>query len=658
MTRKSLLFCQIIILNVLASSCGQSNEQPINNTTAASPAAILQYAVKTAENTAPKDTETPPDKGGYGFEAIAESLGYQTYVITPEEQKYFGDPRAVKGGLFTFVSERFPITMRTEGQHAGYSENSLIRGLMFETLLMAHPVTREYVPLLASHWKISADKMQFWFRVNPDARWSDGEPVTAEDVIASWNFMMDETLLEPSNILTYEKFERPTAEGKYLVTVKCKDLNWRNLLYFGAGMAIYPAHILKNLTGADYQSQYQFKALPGTGPYTFFESDFKNSQSFTMTRRLDYWGAENPATKHLFNFDKIKFGVVKDNPSLIFEQFKKGDFDFYLVMSAQKWAEETDFDNVKNGWIQKRRIFTERANGMQGYMLNMRQWPFDDKRIRHAFMYLFNREELIQKLYRGQYIIQNSMFSGSVYENPNNEKFAYNPEKAMQLLAEAGWKERNANGWLVKDGKEFRIEIGIEKSDEATATPFQQMLKEYGIDLQLKFVDSNASWKGLMERTFTMDYMAWGGSSYPNPESMFHSSLADKNDNTNIFGFKNKRVDELCALYDKEFDRKKQIEILREIDGIVWEELPFLLILYAPYQRVLFWNRVSYPEYMLARYDYGDYRDVFTYWWFDSEKIAALEAAKKNNTTLPVASEVDVKYWEAFKNASALSDAK
>ncbi len=636
--------------------CGKAADQQEDSGAKQVAVAIPQLAVKTAESIAPKDTETPADKGGYGFEAIAESLGYQTYVITPEDQKYFGDPRAVKGGLLTHVSTRFPVTLRTEGQNAGYEENNTLKTLMYEGLLSTHPVTREYVPALASHWKISEDKMHYWFRIDPNARWSDGKEVTAEDVVATWNFMMDETLMEPSNTLTYGKFDKPVAESKYIASVKCKELNWRNLLYFGSSMVLYPAHIINNLSGTDYLSEYQFKTLPGTGPYTLLEKDFVNQQSFAVTRRLDYWAAESPTAKYICNFDKIKFGVVKDNESLIFEQFKKGDHDFYRVMSARKWAEEADFEGVKNGLVQKRRVFSEQPTGMTGYMLNMREWPFNDTKIRHAFMYLFNREKLNKELFRDQYIIQNSMQAGSVYENPNNEKFSYNPEKAQQLLAEAGWKERNADGWLVKDGKPFQIEIGIDKGAEQVVTPFQQMLKENGIDLQIKFVDQGASWKALMDRSFTIFYMAWGGTGYPNPETMFNSKLADEKDNTNVYGFKNKRVDELCKQYDQEFDRKKQIEIIREIDGIVWEELPFLLSHYAPYERLLFWNRFGYPEYVLSRY-VGDYKDIFTYWWFDPEKVAALDAAQKNNTTLPVG-EVEIKYWESFKNASAVSDAK
>ena len=115
-----------------------------------------------------------------------------------------------------------------------------------------HPTTLDFIPGLASHWFISEDKMTFKFRINPDARWWDGNPVTSEDVIATWDLRMDETILSPFEQITYGKFERPVADSKYIVSVKAKNVNWRNLLYFSASMSLHPHHILKDIDGTDY----------------------------------------------------------------------------------------------------------------------------------------------------------------------------------------------------------------------------------------------------------------------------------------------------------------------------------------------------------------------------------------------------------------------
>ena len=582
---------------------------------------------------------------------MAAELGYTTYEMKPEEQIFFGDPRAKKGGLLRHITTRFPATMRTEGQNANYVENSTIAGLCYESLIGTHPVTLEFIPGLATHWKISDDKMTFWFRINPDARWSDGREVTAADVVATWDLHMDETILSPSDQLVFGKFERPTVEGKYIVSVVAKELSWRNFLYFG-GMSILPSFYLNQIDGTDYLKEYQFKMLPGTGPYEIKEEDIISQESFTLTRRGDYWAKDDPANKYTSNFDKIKFIVVKDNNALIFEKFKKGEADFYTVSAAREWVEETDFEAVQKGWVKKHKIYSEKPAGTSGYAFNMRKWPFDDKRVRMAFTYLYNREKMNEEMYYNEYSMMNSLYSGSVYENPNNEKIVYSPEKAMKLLKEAGYTSRNEDGWLVhEDGRVLRFELAIQKGLDYMVTPVQQMMKEYGIEMQIKYIDGNANWKNLMERNFTIYMQNWGGLVFPNPETSLHSSLADQNNNNNIGGFKSPRVDELLEEYDVTFDQARRVEIIREIDGIYSDIHPAAWGIARNYQRVLFWDKFGYPEYMVGRYT-GDYRTVFTHWWFDADKEKALEEAMANGTDLPKG-EVNVMFWPEYLKATS-----
>lgn len=639
---KKYLFFILIVLFIWGCETKQSMKK---NTLL--PKELRAFAIRTAKTIEAKDTLTSAKDGGYGFKKIAKELGYQTNVPKKEDLKYFGDNRARKGGVLTTILPRYPQTFRTEGKNSTYTENSDLKSMLYESLLDMHPVTLKYIPSLATHWKISKDKMQFWFRINPDARWSDGKQVTTADVIATYDLLMDETILSPSDQLIYSKYERPVAISKYIVSVKCKVLNWRNLLYFGVSMSILPSHYLKGLSGTEYLKKYQFKVLPGTGPYTMLEKDFRNQVSYAVTRRLDYWDKDNPAKKYLYNFDKIKFLVVKDNPTLEFEKFKKGEQDYYTVSQARRWIEDTNFDAVKNGWMQKRKVFSQRPSGTSGYAFNLLRSPFNDRRIRYAFTYLLNREKMNKEMYYNEYLLQNSLYSGSIYENPNNEQIHYNPTKATELLAEAGYKKRNKDGWLVNDkGEVLRVEIGIPKSIDYMVTPFQQMLKEYGIDLQIKFVDSNALWNMRMEKNFTLTYISYSGLVFPNPETSFNSELAEKKNNNNIYGFKNKHVDELLKKYDVEFSQKGRIKIIREIDGIVADTRVAIWTIFRPYMRILFWNKFGYPDYMFSRFS-GDYTSIYAYWWFDPQKVKTLKNAIKNKTILPQG-KINVMYWPDF----------
>jgi len=609
-----------------------------------------EQSVISAENkvTVSKDNSTPAEQGGYGFEAIAEKLGYQTYTFSEKDGNFFGDPNAVKGGTLHYIHSLFPRTMRIIGQNSSQMINArIIQALCYESLMGQHPATLEFVPSLATHWMISEDKLTFKFRINPDARWSDGMPVIAADVVATWDLRMDETILEPSEQLSFGKFERPVAEGKYIVSVNAKSINWRNFLYFST-MAVLPNHILKELDGTAYLEEYTFTMMTGTGPYIIPENKIINQESFILERREDYWAADDPFVQYQYNFDKIKVSVVKDNTALQYEKFKKGEQDFYRVSQARRWVEETDYESIQNGWVKKQRVFSEKPAGTSGYYFNMREWPFDDKRVRYAFTYLYDRVKMNREMYYNEYGYMNSLYAGSVYENPDNNPFHPNPEKAVALLNEAGYTSRNDDGWLVHEetGRILSFELSLPKSYEYMATPVQQMLKEYGMDMQIKFVDYNTMIKNVNERNFSVAMLAYGGLIYPNPETSLKSELADKNDNNNVWGFKSDRVDELLPEYDACFDQNRRIEIIREIDGIYSDVHPTAWSIVRNYQRILYWDKFGFPEWMFTRY-IGEYWSIFSYWWIDPEKEANLEKAMAAGEKLPLAP-LDMKYWPEY----------
>ena len=204
----------------------------------------------------------------------------------------------------------------------GVPEHHILIGVC-EGLTITDPKGgRENLPGVAESWTLKEDQKTYVFNFNPNARWSDGQEVTADDVIASYDIRMDETILMPSTQITYGKIERPEAISKYIVKVKSKNLNWRNMLYFG-GMVILPEHYLKDLDGTAYLEEYNFKMLPGTGPYLIRDEDIINQESYSLVRRDDWWSQDHPTNRYMYNFDRITVSVVKDNPTLEFEKMKK-----------------------------------------------------------------------------------------------------------------------------------------------------------------------------------------------------------------------------------------------------------------------------------------------------------------------------------------------
>ena len=590
-----------------------------------------------------KKFDTPPgadpsvsaEMGGAGF----TGEGWQT----EENYNILGSKNAVKGGSIVMSIPDFPGTLRTEGKDANSYFNRMAQYMMYESLLQLDPVTEEYIPYLATHWKISDDKMKFTFRINPDARWADGKPVVAEDVVATWKLLVDPGILEAYSNILYGTYEEPVAESKYIVSVKSKQLNWRQFLYFAASMAILPAHYIGNITGEQYLEKYQFEFIPGSGPYLIDLKDINKGQSIMIRRRSDYWAEKEKFNIGLNNFDMVRFEVIQD-PSLEFEKFKKGEIDVISVNRAQWWAERYDFDDYKRGLVLKRKIFNENPNGVSGICFNMRKPPFDDIRIRQAFAMLYDREKFNEKLFYNSYFPIYSFFPGSIYENPNNPKIKFDIDKAQQLLADAGWKEKNSDGYLVKNGRIFEVELpfyGV--GQDRYLTIYQEDLKKVGIKMNLRQIDGTTNFKLGNERNFSIITINWTGLRIPNPESSMGPGTADEPNTTNWPGIKDPRIDELCGEYNVSFDKAERVKIIREIDFIATSMQPYAFGWYAPYQRIAFHNKFGYPEWILSRT--RDYLVIPSMWYNDPEKAAEYEDAKKNTSMQLEKGEVDNKFW-------------
>ena len=642
--RSAFLSIAALVLAYTVTACGGGGKpsgQPAPTASTTQPTAAVS-ADKNAYPVFPNaddgaDPAVPAAQGGKGF----TGEGWETNTSFD----LIGDPHAVKGGTLKEYVLDFPGTLRIEGPESNTALNYMIGPMVYESLLSIHPTSLDYIPVLATHWQVSTDHATYRFRINPNARWSDGQPVVADDVVATWKFLMDKGLQSPSSQMTFGKFEPPIAESKYIVSVKSNVLNWRNFLYF-SGMSILPAHVLKTVDGAAYVKDYNFKLMPGSGPYRVEEADIIKGKSVSIRRRADYWAEKVRRNAGLNNFDEIREVVVRDQ-KLAFEMFKKGDIDDYFVNVSREWVEEMNFDRVQRGLIQKRKIFNDAPSGFGGLAFNTRKEPFSDIRVRKALTLLQNRDELIKKLFFNEYVPLNSYHAGGIYENTNNPKNLYDQQAALALLAEAGWKDRDGQGRLVKNGQALTLEVLYgSKGNETWMTVYQEELRKLGIALNLRLVTPETLFKLVMDRNFSMVSMAWGALLFPNPETSFGSALADQPNNNNITGFKDARVDELLAQYDKEFDQKKRSAIIREIDGILAGSYQYLLGWDAPFQRIAYWNRFGQPDGYLTRV--GDYRDIPSLWWVDPQKDAALRKAMGDNAaTLPVGG-TEVRYWPQY----------
>lgn len=583
------------------------------------------------------DSSVPAEQGGKGF----KGEGWQTNT----DFDLIGDPRAVTGGVFREGMTDFPATLRLIGPNVSVW-NQMVHGLVYESLLALHPTTLEYIPVIATHWQMSPDTLTYRFRIDPNARFSDGAPVTSADVIASWKLLTDKSVQDPLYNAMFGRYEQPVAESKYIVSVRSKQPGWVGMYYF-SGMPIYAAHVLKDVNGAAYIRDWNDKMLPGTGEYMIAPSDVDKGKSVRIKRLPNYWAKDYRRNIGTGNFDEIRETTVRDR-NLEFEMVKRGDLDFYTVNRAQMWVEELNFDRIQKGVLQKRKVWNHNPQSIQGIAFNTRRPPYDDVRVRKALRHLFNRELMIEKLTFNEYVPLDSMFPYSIYENPNNEKVKYDPQRAVQLLADAGWNQRNAQGRLMKNGVPMALELlYYTQTSERFLTIFQEDLRRLGVTLNLRYVTPETGFKLLDEFQFDMFSVGYGGGGpFPLPRQFFDSAQADQKASTNITGFKNKRVDELLDLYDRELDVKKRATLLRELDGIVTAEHHYLLEWTAPYQRMVFWNKFGMPQGVLTRI--GDSREPPGLWWFDPDKNRQLEEAMRDPAAKLPAGQSDNKYWMDF----------
>jgi microcin C transport system substrate-binding protein len=562
-----------------------------------------------------------------------------------------GDPRAkrVKGREFVLRWMRYPTTLRTDGPNSGAVQTLILFNLMYESMLAFHPETERYIPILATHWKVvdnDDDTHTFTFHLNPKARFADGNEVTADDIYWNWWHRVQEDRKDPSNVLTFaEGYEEPEILDKHTIRVKTKKRSWRLLLYFG-GMAIYPARYLK-IPGDMYIKEYNWRFMPGSGPYYMKPEDLKKGESLTLTRRDNWWAENERWAKHTYNFDRLKFVVIRDQ-ELWYEKFKKGEMDWYIVGRAQRWVEEIPEEEIINkGWVQRRKIYNQAPEGYAGLCFNMRKPPFNDKRVRMAFCHLFNREQLMEKLFFHEYEYMNSLFPGRDWGSGDERpRVEYDPVRARELLAQAGYEERNENGYLVgPDGKQLEVTL------EYWRPPFERIwlvvkesYEKAGIKFNLKLIDGATLQKKIDERNFRIHYQPWNALTFPNPETAWKSSLADQQNNNNIVGFKNERVDELLKEYNVVFDRAKQKEITREIDTIICNEYPYALGWYANFTRLLYWDKFGHPDTYFTRTGQQPDEQMMLLWWFDEDKERQLAKARDADQPLPQGPKI-VKPW-------------
>lgn len=544
-------------------------------------------------------------------------------------------PKAVKGGEYVTWGAGFPKSLNMWLNYTALTKE--VMGLLFESLVTLHSTTNVPVGGLAESWEISADKKTFTFKIHQAAHWSDGKPVTAEDVQFYYDVIMDPKNMTSLFRVDLKRLARPEIVDEKTLRTAVKEQHWSNF-WTAAGLSAFPKHQWKD---ADFNEQnWEFPVV--SGPYMVKE--IKKNRYIALQRRTDWWGNVKMYNQYKYNFNTIKYRFMEDRNKVL-EAFKTEMFDAYKIYTSSIWMKQTDFEAVQKGWVVRQRVYNKDPKSFQGFAINLRRDKFQDVRTRKALCHLLNRELMNEKLMYNQYYLLNSYYP-DLYPNNVNPDFpvtAYDPEKARALLKEAGW-EVGSNGMLQKNGEPFNI-VFLEHSPSLIKhlNIYVEDLKKVGIDARIEQLSYSSIMKRVDNHDFDMVSLAWGAPRLRDPEPMWHSSTADEIASNNRSGVKDSFIDSLIEVQKTEMDIDKRNEIIKRIDNRLNEIVPYVLQWGGDHHRLLYWNRFGTPEYVLSKF--GREEDIVTYWWFDPQKDAALQEAMKSKESIPSPSG-DVRYTE------------
>ncbi len=496
--------------------------------------------------------------------------------------------------------------------------------------------------LLAEKIDKAADNSYVRFFLNPKARFHDGQPVTADDVIFTFHTLVEKG--DPMYRHYYADVAQVVAEDKLTVRFDFKHQNNRELPLILGQIHVLPKHWWAS---RDF-SKANLEPPLGSGPYRI--GKVSPGSRIEFERVKDWWGKDLPVNRGLYNFDRIRIDYYRDT-QVALEAFKAGQFDTNLEYSAKDWNTGYDSPALREGRFVMAAIPNHNPAGMQGYVFNLRRPMFQDRRVREAISQLFDFEWASKQLFYGAYKRTHSYFENSEMAArglPDEEELKLleplrdklPPEvftqefmppvsdgsgiireqsrKAFQLLTEAGYRIED-DKMIGPDGKQLAFEfLNFQPNLERVILPFKRNLAELGIDLQIRRVDTSQYINRLRSRDFDMTSAIWPQSSSPGNEQreFWHSASADNPGSRNLMGLRDPAIDQLVDGLIRADSRQSLITHAHALDrALLWGHY-VVPNYYVDTWRVAYWKRFGRPA-ITPLYDYG-----LMSWWEEAPAIA------------------------------------
>ena len=557
------------------------------------------------------------------------------------------DPTAPKGG---------EIALTALGSFDSFNQ-FVLRGtaavglsLIYDTLLKesGDEASTEY-PYLAQWIDLPADRLGISFELNPAARWHDGKPVTAADVVFTFNTLRANG--RPFYRSYWGDVTEVVAESERRVTFRFRNNENRELGLILGQMPVLPAHWWE---GRDFTRPLLDIPL-GSGPYRL--ERFEAGRSLVYRRVPDWWARDIPAMKGTQNFDVQRFEYFRDT-TVALEAFKAGQIDFRTENVARDWATAYDFPAARRGLVKRDEIRHELPTGMQAFAVNLRRPQFQDARVRQALNQVFDFEWMNANLFFGAYARTNSFFSNSdlassglpagrelavlesfrgrvppevfteEFKLPVTDGSGNNRDglrRALALFQAAGWRVQDRRLVNARNQR-FEFEILLQgPTFERIALPYVQALERLGMSVRVRTVDPAQYQTRIDNFDFDMTVDVVGQSLSPGNEQrdFWTCAKASENGSQNVAGICDPAIDEMVELVINAPDREELVARTRALDRVLlwnhfvipqWHNRTF---------RVAFWDKFGRPP-RNPRFGLG-----LDTWWIDTARERALAEARR-----------------------------
>jgi microcin C transport system substrate-binding protein len=575
----------------------------------------------------------------------------------------FASPQAKKGGtLYSWVQD-FPRTLRRFGPDANGSFRPYILDFIAMQLAKRHPNDTSigptgfhYYPGIADRWALADDKATVYVHIDESARFSDGEPITVDNMFFMFFIFQSEYGRAPwyynwynrtyRNIRQYDEhtFSITLAEAK--PDAKFKVLELEPL----------PRNFFREF-GEDYAERYQWRFVPTSGAYIVKSEDVQKGRSIALTRNPDWWAKDKPFWRYRYNFDRIYFPVIRDIPKA-FESFKKGEADRFGLSLAEYWYDKLPDDDplVQAGYIHKAVFFNDTPRPTYGLWINTSKPLLGNRDIRVGIHHATNWQLVIDKFFRGDYVRMRTTADGyGEFTHPTLQPREFSVQKALEHFARAGFTQRGADGVLTNAAGQrlsFTLTTGYQSLKDILTILRQEALK-VGLEFRLEVLDNTAAFKKVQEKKHDIQFTAFSVAAemYPRYWETYHSVnaydrpyLEDgspnpdrkvKTQTNNLESVAVRDVDLLIEQYRSSADAQQMKGLALRLEELLHDHASFVPGFVAPFFRVGYWRWIVWPEDFSVKLSRsGD--EMFLSWIDTDLKQETLEARKAGRSFEPV----------------------